>query len=102
MNIVVDGGYAVAIKFGISNNSTQRLKQQQCKCTYGITKHSVYKFPDVSSCKKAERECKMELECGVLLKYDMPDGYTETTWVYNLEKIIEIYERNGGIRQENP
>lgn len=45
---------------------------------------------------KAERECLQELECGVVLKRDMPDGYTETTWYYNLEKIIQIYERNGG------
>jgi hypothetical protein len=29
----------------------------------------------------------------------MPDGYTETTWVYNLDKIVEIYERNGGLKK---
>jgi hypothetical protein len=30
----------------------------------------------------------------------MRDGWSETTWVYNLERIIEIYERNGGIIHE--
>lgn len=88
----------VAVKFGVANNSKQRIKQQSSKCVYTIKQHSVYLFPDVYSCKNAERECLQQLECGVVLKRDMPDGYTETTWVYNLDKIIEIYERNGGIK----
>lgn len=29
----------------------------------------------------------------------MADGFTETTYIYNLEKIVEIYENNGGIRK---
>lgn len=87
---------AIAIKFGVANNSRRRVGQQNAKSPYNIKQHSVYMFPDIASCKKAERECLQELECGVLLKRDFPDGYTETTWVYNLEKIIQIYERNGG------
>jgi len=90
--------HAVAIKFGIANNSEVRIKQQNSKALYSLEQHSIHKFPDTISCKKAERECLQELECGVVLKRDMKDGWSETTWVYNLEKIIEIYERNGGIR----
>jgi hypothetical protein len=98
INWLVDGyDNTVAIKFGIANNSKQRIKRQDRFSAYTLKQHSVYTFPDTASCKKAERECLQELECGVVLKRDMPDGYTETTWVYNLEKIVEIYERNGGI-----
>lgn len=88
----------IAVKFGIARNSKQRIKQQISKSTYALKQHSVYTFPSVEQCKKAERECKQELECGVVLKRDFPDGYTETTWVYNLEKIEEIYKRNGGVK----
>ena len=45
-----------------------------------------------------QRGCRRELDCGVLSKEEFPDGYTETTWVYNLDKIVEIYERNGGVK----
>jgi len=101
VNLVMDDTNVVAIKFGIARNSVKRAKQQNTKSLYKIIQHSFHEFPDTASTKKAERECKQELECGVLSKYDMPDGHTETTWAYNLEKIIEIYERNGGILQEN-
>ena len=94
--LVDDHGITIALKFGIANNSSQRINIQNSTSAYTIEQHSVYRFPDVASCKKAERECKQELECGVVLKRDMPDGYTETTWTYNLEKIEEIYKRNGG------
>lgn len=93
---------AVAIKFGIANNSKQRMKQQSSKSIYTLKQHSVYTFRSVEECKKAERECRQELECGVVLKRDMSDGYTETTWVYNIDRIIEIYERNGGIIKIHP
>lgn len=88
---------AVAIKFGIARNSSKRIKEQDLKSTYHLIQYSVYSFPSVQACKKAERECLQELECRIVLKRDFPDGYTETTWPYNLERIIEIYQRNGGI-----
>lgn len=98
INLIKDfQNQVIALKFGIARNSSQRAKQQNAKSVYELHQYQVYKFPDVASCKKAERECKKELECGVVLKRDMPDGYSETTWVYNLDKIREIYERNGGI-----
>jgi hypothetical protein len=98
VNLIEDGNTQVAIKFGIANNSLSRIKVQDRLSVYSVRQHSVYTFPNVTSCKQAERECKEELECGIVLKRDFPDGYTETTWVYNLDKIIEIYERNGGIK----
>ena len=96
INWVMDDDTTVAIKFGIARDSNQRIKQQNSASIYTITQHSVYTFPSVRECRSAERACKKELECSIVLKRDMPDGYTETTWVYNLDKIIEIYKRNGG------
>jgi hypothetical protein len=93
----MDGCNLVAIKFGIAIDSERRVKEQNSKSLYSIEQHSVYRFPSISLCKKAEKECKVELIRGIVLKRDMSDGWTETTEVSNLEKIIEIYERNGGI-----
>lgn len=97
VNWILDGGDPIAIKFGIANTSKLRIKRQDRLSVYQVRQCVVYTFPTTESCKKAERDCKQELDCGIVLKRDMPDGYTETTWVYNLDKIIEIYERNGGI-----
>ncbi|UZS00840.1 endonuclease [Pseudomonas phage vB_PsaM_M1] len=100
INLLIDDhNNPVAIKFGIAIDSKQRIKNQNRQSVYTINQHSIYIFPSVKSCKQAERDCKEKLECGVVLKRDMPDGYSETTWVYNLEKIIEIYELNGGIER---
>jgi hypothetical protein len=95
--LIDDHNNAVAIKFGIARDSKQRVKQQDSKSAYTLKQHSIYVFPDVASCKKAERECKKELETGVVLKRDMPDGYSETTHAYNIGRVKDIYERNGGV-----
>lgn len=96
--VIDDHKNAVAIKFGVARDSKRRIKQQNSKSVYALKQHNIYSFPSVQQCKRAERECKRELECGILLRRDMPDGWTETTYVYNLDKIIEIYERNGGVK----
>lgn len=100
INLVMEDNNCIALKFGISINSKQRIKQQSLKSIYNLKQHSVYSFPSVESCKAAERGCKETLECGVVLKRDMPDGYTETTWLYNLEKVKAIYEKYGGVKNE--
>lgn len=96
INWIIDGDSKVALKFGIARDSKQRVKEQNSKTSYEVIQYQVYTFLDITSCKKAERECKKELDCGILLKRDMPDGWSETTWVYNLSKIQDIYKRNGG------
>lgn len=97
INIVGDDDQPIALKFGISSNSELRQFRQDYLSIYQVLNHSIYSFPTTVTCKRAERICKQELQCGILTKEEMPDGYTETTWLYNLEKIVEIYERNGGI-----
>jgi hypothetical protein len=97
INLVRDGDNTLALKFGIANNSLSRIYAQHKASVYDIKSFSIYKFPDVASCKKAERECKKELQTCVISKSEMPDGWTETTYVYNLDKIKQIYQKHGGI-----
>ena len=98
MNWIISEDFiAIAIKFGISVNSERRFRQMSKDGPYKVERFIVYKFPDVASCKRAERQCKQELDCGILTKEEMPDGYTETVGIENLFKILEIYVRNGGV-----
>lgn len=97
INLLKDAGTEIAVKFGVAVNSSRRLYQQQSTCNYTIQQESVWLFDDKFSCLSAERECRESLECGIVLKRDMPDGYTETTWLYNLDKIKQIYEKHGGV-----
>lgn len=97
INILNDNGTTVAIKFGIANNSLLRLKQQEALSIFSMEQYAVYKFDSIASCKKAERECKQELQCGIVSKADMRDGSSETTAASNLQAIIDIYKRNGGV-----
>ncbi len=98
INLVKDSDTVVAIKFGIANNSHIRIKSQNSKSIYEIVNHSVYEFPTVNDCKSAERECLNSLHCGVVSKFEMPDGYTETTYPINIEEIINIYNNFNGRR----
>ena len=100
INWVVDqDNNILAIKFGVSNNSNKRVKQQNHKSRFKIVQFTVYEFKDIESCRKSEAQCKKKLDCGVILKKDMPDGYTETTFTHNLLHIIEIYKSFGGVER---
>lgn len=101
VNTVSDGTNMIAVKFGVTVNLKRRLWEQSSKSSLIIAGHSAYLFGTTRQCRDAERGCLSELECGIISERDMPDGYTETTWPCNLDKIIEIYERNGGIKIEN-
>lgn len=100
INVIYDKDIAIGLKFCVSNNSVFRVSRQNHSCVYDIKLLCYYKFPTVSMCRMAELECKRELDCGIISKTELPDGYTETTWVYNLERIMQIYERNGGVKNE--
>jgi len=88
----------IHLKFGIANSTERRVAQLDRACIYNVQNLGVWEFESSGPCKAAERECKQTLECGVLTKEEMPDGYTESTWLYNLYKIISIYEKHGGKR----
>lgn len=62
-----------------------------------VSQYKVYQFTTKQQCLSAERECKETLECEIVERSDMPDGYTETTYPYNVDSIIRIYEKHGGV-----
>lgn len=93
-------GKPYALKFGIANDSERRVKVQNYKNKLTMEQERVYLFPTVEACKKAEKHCKEVLECGVVSKEKMQDGWTETTYLLNFTKIIEIYESFGGELQK--
>ena len=97
INLIKDGDLVIAVKFGIANNAKNRIRSQITNSVYSVVNHAVYEFPSRLLCLRAERECKQTLVCGVITKLEMKDGYTETTQPSNLNSIIEIYERNGGV-----
>lgn len=94
VKLVRDSETVVALKFGISKDAKNR---KHYGCAFEVTHLSTWQFPDRKSCVKAEAACKSSLLCRVLNKQEMPDGYTETTFTYNLDKIIEIYKEHGGV-----
>lgn len=98
LNIVKDGCVPVAIKLGISNNPEKRIQRQNHRNLFHMTQAGVWSFPSVKSCKESEKTCKQELTCGVLSEREMKDGWTETVSVLDLEKVIAIYEKHGGVR----
>lgn len=94
INFVMDGELPVALKFGISQSALNRRFRWS---VYDFHLYSVWVFKNRVDCLSAEALCKTELDTGVIPKIEMPDGYSETTYIYNLEKIIEVYKSLGGI-----
>lgn len=98
INLVMDKDRnIICIKLGIAVDSERRAKEQNKASKYTIQNYLTFVFPDVESTKLAERVCKRTLECGVVDRDLMADGFTETTTIGNIGKIIEIYENHGGI-----
>lgn len=97
VNIIKDSGIPVAIKFGISKSYKSRVLSQNRKSVFDIQNLKVWEFPTKESCLSAELECKQTLVCGILSKGDMFDGFSETTYICNLDKISEIFQYYGGV-----
>ena len=100
INLICDNDRPVAVKFGITNNVGTRIYLQNKKSVYKVDNIDFWTFSESKACKLAERECRESLDCGILSKEEMEDGHTETTYLYNIDKIIEIYESRGGIRND--
>ena len=97
VNLVSDEGTPIAIKFGIAKAYKTRVQKQNKKSVYEVTNLKVWEFSTRESCIRAELECKQSFDCGVVSRDEMSDGYSETTHIYNLDKISEIFEKHGGI-----
>lgn len=100
INLVFDSNTPIAVKFGISSNSKLRNSKLNSKSIYKIELVKVFKFERELDCYAAETKCKQSLTCRILDKQSLPDGWTETTSINNLEKIIEIYKSFGGLELE--
>ncbi len=87
----------IAIKFGIANNSSTRIDNQNIRNSLLSRQFEVYEFQTKSDCLAAEREVKSTLDCKFLTKDVFPDGYTETTNVKFLVDILKIYKKHGGV-----
>lgn len=99
INTVERSGNVIAIKFGVASNVQKRLNNQNYQAkALTVWTDQVWKYPSVGDCIAAERECKETLVCGIIPKTDMPDGYTETTYIYNTPAIEAIYRKHGGVR----
>lgn len=101
INFIKDGDNPIALKFGIANVATRRINEQNRASIYNIHNYLIYEFPTKQECLKAELECKRELQCSILSREEMPDGWTETTYLSNLDKIIEIYKKHNGVIYES-
>lgn len=97
INIVSDQENILAIKYGIATNPEDRLKKQAWKAIYPISNFGVWEFSDYQSCRNAETYCK-RIFPQTLSREEMPDGFSETTFPYNIDKIIRIYEEHGGVQ----
>lgn len=98
LTLIKDKELPIAVKFGITRTTDMRMKYQARETPYDLESLGMWEYPDKSQCVAAERFCIQNLECGVLSREEYGDGYTETTYVYNIDAIIKIYEDHGGIR----
>lgn len=91
-------GVDIGVKFGISKNPKRRLVEHEKSCKLSLELIGLWEFNTAQDCKDAELECKRTFVCGIIGKELFPDGYTETTYSYNIEAIQEVYEKHGGFR----
>lgn len=96
VNIIYDNFLPVAIKFGVAQDFESRVWGQNNKSPLEVVNHSAYVFDNSENCKGAEREIKKSVVCGVLERDSFPDGYTETTFLHNIDLILNIFEKYGG------
>lgn len=100
VHLISDNEIPIALKFGITGDVKNRLKQQAYRSKFQIENLFAYEFDNPNDCRQAETICKSELTTKVLNVSELPDGYTETTYISNLDFIIKTYESLGGRRSQ--
>jgi hypothetical protein len=96
INLINDAGLTIALKFGVSKNAANRLIELRKDSVFEVEPFAVFNFTNSKACRAAEQECLRVLECGILSKQEIDNGFTETTYTYNLEKIVSIFKSFGG------
>ena len=93
-----DGDTPVAVKYGIATNTLQRLTDHKRVSIFKLKLLSNWKFPDSISCKEAELEVKRTVDGNVLSSREFPSGATETTHIFNINYIEDVYKKYGGVK----
>jgi len=99
VNLLSDNGTPLFLKVGISKSPEARLKDQQRYSRFEVSSLFIYDFKSKEECRRAERECINSLQMGLVGESEFPDGYTETTYIHNLEKILQIFHKNNGVKR---
>lgn len=86
----------IALKFGVSHNPVKRVWTLNSKSHYRFSLYTVYQFEDLLSSKRFEELCRLKLDVNIIDSANMRDGWTETTSVDNLPKLLEILKGLGG------
>ena len=106
INIIFDNNLPIGLKYGIETIIGLRAIQQNGTSAFDVVRIKTYLFETADNCRSAELECKKLFQKenmkthktkGIFTKKELPDGYTETTTIKNLDKIIEIYTKWGGV-----
>lgn len=98
INLIKDSDLEVALKFGISNDVHRRFMGQQNKTQLTLENIGIWEFDNSASCKNAERVLKNTIPCGIISKEVFQDGYSETTYLNQIDTIIKVYEDHGGVQ----
>jgi hypothetical protein len=84
------------IKFGITKNLSRRIHESRKRNRLVIENIISFVFDSKIDCLKAEMECKNKVISGVVNRDVMPDGWTETTFLENLEVLVDVSTKFGG------
>lgn len=86
------------IKFGICNKEAKdRVRQQSNKASLDYNILYEFRLNKGDIPREIELYFLRNLECGVCPKQWLPDGYTETTHVDNLPKILDYIQTHYGL-----
>lgn len=97
ITIVFDGDMPICAKLGISTNVHRRFLQLNRKSIYELKLYNIWTFSDIKSCKKAETLAKNTVKNYPMVLDEMLDGYSETFYIRDIDKVIKIFEDFGGI-----
>lgn len=100
INSISDGVDVIAVKFGVAVDVGKRIKYQKSKSKLKIDNLDKWLMPSSESCLMAESMIKNSIITGVVSKFDMVDGWTETASFNDIGKIRIIIESFGGVSKK--
>jgi hypothetical protein len=85
----IDGIYG---KIGISNKYSKRIQQITNKAKVDVGTIAVFEFDNGEHAKELEYQLlsSKDIEFSVMSKVDVPDGYTETFYLKDVEKVFDF------------